>query len=187
MKKLLPILSASLMIFILSSFAYLGNIKAVDKNHFIIYGNVIEIEPDEMVEYDIGGVQIIVYQDNEIYCAFDANDRGDYQFNLPNGHVYEIYYGTREFVPKKIYVDANNVYEKRDGHSIKLNVALFKKIDNVDYTIMEEPMSKFSYEKSKKDFEIDFEYAEKKLNDLRDLYKEMKKMKKKNFKEKKLK
>lgn len=183
-KKLIMAASAGLII--LCSYTYKdANSRPVDKHHFLIHGNVIELSPEDMIENQISGTQIIVYQNDEIYVAFDTDEKGDYEFNLPNGYDYSIHYGTRAFVPKKIDINASEVYEKRDGHSLKLNVAVFKEVENVDYAVMDEPMSKFNFEMGKRSFDIDYEYAEYKLGQMRDLYKTMKKMKKKNFKEKK--
>ena len=156
--------------------------KPVDNRHFLIHGNIIELSPQDMRERDAANVQIIVYQDDEIYVAFDTDEKGDYKFNLPNGHMYEVQYGTRDFVPKKIHIDATGVETKKDGFSIKMNVALFKAVEHVDYAIMEDPVSTFNFIDTKKGFELDYNFAMRRMEDVEDLYKVMAKQAKKNDK-----
>ena len=65
----------------------LMSFKTVDDEHFLIKGNLVEMDLESFDEAGNIVSKIVVYQDDEIYAAFDTNEKGDYEFNLPNEHV----------------------------------------------------------------------------------------------------
>jgi hypothetical protein len=155
-----------LFTFLLFSFAlgisaHAYNVKrACDENHMIIYGSVYEYDPFVKGEKLRPGVQIVVYQDMEIYVAFVTNKSGEYEFNLPLGHTYEIWYGGSEYVNKICYLDTREAPVRKIGNELNLDVELFKYVDGCDFSLLQEPFVKVSFDKAIDRMEPDLMYTE---------------------------
>lgn len=81
--------------------------KPIDTQHFLIHGNVYEIDPVQNAQYDANDTRVIVYKDGEIYVAFNTNDDGKYLFNLPIGENYTLEFGGDTYINKRITMDAS--------------------------------------------------------------------------------
>lgn len=134
-----------LLLFRFDASAY--NRKACDENHFLVYGNVYEYDPFLKGEKLVSFVQIVVYQDNEIFVAFYTDKNGMYQFNLPIGHEYELWYGGSKFVNKICRVNANDCPVRKTGNDLDMDVGLFKHIDGCDFTMLNEPFILVTFDK----------------------------------------
>jgi hypothetical protein len=138
-----------------------GGLKPVDNEHFLIYGDIIEIDPVQMKENDAPDCQVVVYQDGEIYVAFNSNEEGKYVFNLPINHNYEIVYGGVDYVNKKIVIDAHNLAQSRYGHKVQLDMGIFKSYDGVDYSCLEQPVALMAFDSMYGKFSFDEKYSKK--------------------------
>lgn len=85
-------------------------------------------------------------QDDELYVAFNSDDNGKYEFNLPVDHNYTIIYGNQEFVIKTVEINAHDLSKSRYGHNVKLDLGLFKPVEGVDFSFLDEPIAKFQFE-----------------------------------------
>jgi hypothetical protein len=123
-----------------------GGTKPVDSNHFLLHGKIMEINPTAMQESAVDNSQVIVMQDNELYVVFNSDEKGKYEFNLPVNHNYTIIYGSQSFVVKKVEINAHDLSKSRYGHNVKLDLGLFKSVEGVDFSFLEEPIAKFQFE-----------------------------------------
>jgi superfamily I DNA and/or RNA helicase len=69
------------------------------------------------------------------------------------GHVSKRLYVSTYDVPEK------DLFVKNDNFLFKANVNIFKEIPGLDISILEEPIGKITYDKTKKDFDYDYRYT----------------------------
>jgi hypothetical protein len=144
--------------------------------HFLIHGSTVEqVYNSENVE-NAPQVQVIVHRDDEeYYCAFKTDERGEYEFNLPLGHRYEIVYGGSAFVNKKVVIDATQTPQAKKGHIVKMNMSLFKPMKDIDYSVLEKPLAEFKYDKSSKSLAPDLIQLEDMLYEIDKVYRKSEK------------
>lgn len=135
--------------------------KPVDNKHFLIHGEIVEINPIESKEVDAAGAQVIVYQDDEIYVAFHADEKGKYKFNLPINHEYRVVYGGKDFVNKEISINAHELPRKKYGHDVQLDLGVFQNFEGVDYSFLAEPVALISYDDIMGKFSFDEKHSKK--------------------------
>jgi hypothetical protein len=145
----------------------MAGIEPVDDKHFLIHGEVMFLDMKAGKEKAIEGAQVTVIQDGEIYVAFRSGEKGKYLFNLPIGHVYEVFYGGDQFVNKSIVIDARNLSKKKYGHTVELNMGLFGHYADIDHSFLQEPIALIYFEPEYDQLILDevyFRKAGKKLN-----------------------
>ncbi|MDZ4823771.1 MAG: hypothetical protein SH856_09950 [Flavobacteriales bacterium] len=163
MKSILLIISS----FVIFGFAFPPyNRKACDEKHFLIFGNVYEYDPFIKGEKLAPKVQVVVYQDNDIFVSFYTDKNGMYQFNLPLGHTYELWYGGSKFVNKICFVDAKDCPERKVGNELDMDVGLFQPIDGCDFTMLNEPFIRVDFDKEMNKLVPDLDYIEDRSHDL---------------------
>ncbi len=135
--------------------------KPLDNKHFLIHGEVIEIDPIGMEERDAVGTQIIVYQEGEIYVAFNTDEKGKYTFNLPVGYNYEVVYGGEKYVNKTVKGDGNNIPKKRYGYDVELDMGVFSRYEGVDYEFLESPVALIPFDSTNGKMIFDEDHSKK--------------------------
>jgi hypothetical protein len=136
--------------------------RPVDNKHFIIHGEIVELDPINQKEQDAPATQVIIYQEDEIYVAFDSNVEGKFEFNLPIDHIYTVTFGGDKFVNKIIEIDARNLNKKKYGHHVELDMGLFQEYDGVDYEFLNEPVATFRFDETVGSLAPDMAYTSKK-------------------------
>lgn len=119
--------------------------KPIDTQHFLIHGNVYEIDPVQNAQHEANDTRVIVYKDGEIYVAFNTDEEGEYLFNLPIGENYTLEFGGDTYVNKRIAIDATRLKEEKKGQAIELDLGLFRWHPGVDYGFLDAPVAKFQY------------------------------------------
>lgn len=153
--------------------AVTGSTKPVDSNHFLLHGKVVEVDPSASRELPGKEIQVVVYQDSEIYVAFNTDSKGKYEFNLPVDHDYVVVFGTGDFVQKKVSIDSHELSRKKYGHTVKLDMGLFKPVSGVDFAFLEEPVAKFQFQSEFDRIAPDEDYGFKKAKEMRKCYKKI--------------
>ncbi|MFN5494856.1 MAG: hypothetical protein ACK5AQ_11410, partial [Bacteroidota bacterium] len=92
----------------------------------------------------------------------DASGRHIFKFQ-PNGE-YELRFSKAGYVTKTVSVSTNDVPEKDlviklEIFTFKVNVDLFPRLPDIDFSILDQPVGKIYYNKKKKDFDYDEEYT----------------------------
>jgi hypothetical protein len=150
------------------------------EGYFHLKGNTIEIDMFDQVEKGPISTQVVVYQDKDIYVAFFTDQSGLYEFYLPIGHQYEIWFGGGVYVSKKVAVDTKGVPTKKKRPSeLKLDMALFQAVDGYDFPMLKDAYVKVEYDEEYQALTPDLDYTEAISVDIDKLFRKIKKEKSK--------
>ena len=101
----------------MSQFAQLhAQKKSTSGEYYLLQGQLLEVNPFTQEEGKAAFTQVKVYQDDEIYMAFDSKSSGKYGFYLPLGHHYTVAYRGGKYVNKKVPVDATASPNEKTTH-----------------------------------------------------------------------
>jgi hypothetical protein len=164
----------SLLIFSWSSQAQ-KNQKEKNYDLFILTGKVVEADIFSSAQKPASEVQVVIYQNREIYVAFYTMKNGDYEFHLPFGFEYEVWFGGSAFVNKKVYVDARGIKPGRGESEIILDIGLFRPMDNYSFEVLNEPYVKFAWDPDYKQFAPQMDYTDQKAKELEKILKKIRK------------
>ncbi len=111
-----------------------------------------------------------VLQDGKLLTSFKTDQNGSYNVYLPLGSDYLISISKNNYVQKYFSVSTKGIPQDRAGvklPAIKADVDLFKYYDGVDYSMFDEPISKFFYSSKKGNFDYDKEYLKAKKEEMK--------------------
>lgn len=111
-----------------------------------------------------------VLQDGKLLTSFKTDQNGSYNIYLPLGSDYLISISKNDYVQKYFSVSTKGIPQDQAGvklPAIKADVDLFKYYDGVDYSMFDEPISKFFYSSKKGNFDYDKEYLKAKKEEMR--------------------
>lgn len=137
--------------------------KSEHQGQFKLFGKVFEYDPVNGGENVAADAQIVVYQGTELYVAFFTGKSGNYEFYLPVGHVYEIWYGGGAFVNKIVSVDATECPPSRSPKDLKLDMGLFRPIEGTDFPMLMEAFVKVNFDKENGMLMPDMEYVDERM------------------------
>lgn len=106
-------------------------------------------------------VIVQVLQNGNLLTSFKTNQTGSYNIYLPLGSDYLISISKNGFVQKYFSVSTKGVPAEQAGikfPAISADVDLFKYYEGVDYSLFDEPINKFFYNKRKGNFDYDRDY-----------------------------
>lgn len=145
--RLLLILCALLAVSVPS----FGQFRKISKttsleNHYLISGVLYNYDIASGKEIPAANVQVVIYQNRELYVAFFAEADGKYSFYLPVGFEYDVSFGGAAFVNKKVHVDATQFPEERKPREVLLDLSLFYHVDGADFSVLEQPFVNIVYD-----------------------------------------
>ncbi|MBS1634271.1 MAG: carboxypeptidase regulatory-like domain-containing protein, partial [Bacteroidetes bacterium] len=124
-------------------------------------------------EAPIPGASIQVYQGSKLINTYTTGADGKYSFQLPlNGDYNIVVTKGGDMVQKKFMVSTRGIPPERATSkfsSIQANIGLFRKVEGVDYSVLNQPLNKYVYNPDKSDFEYDKAYLEQMLGALEHL------------------
>lgn len=148
-------------------------------DYFLVYGSMENLHWADGSMLDAANTWCVVSTpEDEIYVAFKANEDGEYEFNLPVGQVYTMTFGGKDYVNKKVEIDARKLEASKKGLTLKLDMLLFTAPEDADVSAFEQPVAKFMYEESYRKLVPDMEYIE---DNMRDFEKAMRKIEKESL------
>ena len=148
-------------------------------DYFLVYGSMENLQWADGSMVDAANTWCVVStSEDEIYIAFKANEDGEYEFNLPVGQVYTMTFGGKDYVNKKVEIDARKLEAMKKGLTLKLDMLLFNAPEDADVPAFEQPVAKFMYEESYRKLVPDMEYIE---DNMRDFEKAMRKIEKESL------
>lgn len=162
--------------------AVLASLVGFSKNDisgdkFIIQGKIYELNIFDQTDKEANKVQIVIYQNQEIYASIYCKENGSYEFILPVGFEYELWFGGKEFVNKKVYVDSRSVpSRKASGYECNLDMGLFRPIDNVEFPTLVDHYVKVRWDNEYRQLLPDIEYSEWKYKEVEKNIKRARKM-----------
>jgi hypothetical protein len=116
------------------------------ENHFLMNGIIYNYDIVKDQEMPASHVQIVIYQNKELYVAFFGGADGAYSFYLPIGYEYEVWFGGSAYVNKKLAVDATQMPEEKKPRSVVLDVSLFHAVEGVDFSMLNDPYARIFYD-----------------------------------------
>jgi len=149
--------------------------KGQEYDLFVLQGRVYEIDLLGGEDKPASEVQVVIYQNKDIYVAFYTAKNGDYEFQLPLGFEYEVWFGGSAFVNKKVYIDSRTLKPGKSETEIVLDMGLFRPRDNFTFEILQEPYVKFSWDKEFGQFTPDMEYTEERARELEKIFRKIRK------------
>jgi hypothetical protein len=169
------------LLLLVSGFAANAQFRKIVKtpsteNHFRISGVIYHHDILSGNEVPAAHTQIAIYQNKELYVAFFGGADGLYSFFLPVGFEYEIWFGGSAFANKKLFVDATQLPEEKRPRDVTMDVSLFRAVEGVDFSILEEPFVRMAYEPESDQMKMDDEYTRKRKTELDKQIKKAKKL-----------
>ncbi len=173
MKLIVMLLSLCLVV---SSALAQSTKKSSDADYFLLKGNVYEIDHIEETEGKAKDTQVVIFQDDEIYVAFNTSRSGGaYEFYLPINYNYNIFYGGDSYVNKVINVDSRQFPSEKKPRTIKMNVGVFKGVEGYSFEMMKEPFVMVKYNPETDVIEPDLKHTEEKTAQIEKYFKKIKK------------
>lgn len=123
------------------------------------------------------GAYVNLYQDGNLINKVTAGRNGRFDLILDFGHEYVIEVGKTGFVSKRLYFNTHNVPEDEQAWGYEFGgfiVDLFREIDGVDFSVLDDPIGKVYYEARIQNFEYDRQYTKQlkeQIQQLEDAYK----------------
>ena len=111
-----------------------------------------------------------VLQDGKLLTSFKTDQNGSYNVYLPLGSDYLISISKNDYVQKYFSVSTKGIPQDQAGvklPAIRADVDLFKYYEGVDYSMFDEPISKFFYSSKKGNFDYDKEYLKAKKEEMK--------------------
>ncbi|MEX2380519.1 MAG: hypothetical protein WD530_07230, partial [Vicingaceae bacterium] len=111
---------------------------------------------------NLSGAEINVYRDGKFVEKVTSDNKGRVDVHLKPGGVYEVAIGgNNNFIKKKLQINTKNIppEDVAEDRYFPAEVEIFKKIDGLNYDILEKPIGKIYYNPDKEEFDVDLEYT----------------------------
>lgn len=118
------------------------------------------------------GVSVAVNAAGKVINNILTDGTGKYSFDLPLNNDYVITVSKPGMASKKYSVSTRGVPEEKSTSkfsSVEASLTLFEKLDGVDYSLLNQPLNKYSYNPTKDNFEYDKNYLDQMLGGLQNL------------------
>lgn len=149
----------------------------IDDQHLVLYGTTVEMLYGSENEANAPATRVLVFKEGELYTAFKSNEKGEYVFNLPIGDVYELHFGGENFVNKRVTIDTRALAEaKRGKREVSMDISLFRPVETVDYSAMNEPVVLWYFDRGAKEMVPDLEVIDTMFRTVDKLYRKSEKM-----------
>ena len=112
---------------------------------------------------NLGGATIQITQGGKVVQSAMTDGSGNYSFSLPLGAEYLVVVSKDGYVSKKFSVNTLGVPPEKANSKfadIEASLSLFKRYEGVDYSLLNQPLNKYSYNPNKDNFEYDKAYLE---------------------------
>ena len=146
------------------------------ENHYLISGVLYNYDIASGKETPAANVQIVIYQNRELYVAFFGGADGTYSFYLPVGFDYDVSFGGSAYVNKKVHVDATQFPEERKPREVLLDLSLFHHVDGADFSVLEQPFVNIQYDPEADQIRPDEAYTAKRKAELEKALKKARKV-----------
>ncbi len=127
---------------------------------------------------NISGAQVQVTQGGKVINTISTDGSGKYAFELPLGGDFLVTVSKEGYVAKKFTVNTMGVPAEKATTKfpvIQASLGLFKKMEGIDYSALNQPLNKYNYNAAEDNFEYDTGYLEQmlaRLNTIKEAEKE---------------
>lgn len=156
--------------------------KAQDAADLYIFGAVKDYDSRKKME----GCVVNVYKGSSKIESYTTNKNGKFEFFLPLDAVYKIDFTSNGYVTKFLEVSVENIpdEDRRAGFSMgPMDVSLFKEVEGLDFSLLEDPIGKARYYGDRGAVEWDNAYTSSMLNAINKMMSDYEKQKKDELKE----
>ena len=116
---------------------------------------------------------IIITQNSKIVNKLLTDATGHFSFSVPFGVDYLITVSKDEFVSKKFDINTNGIPPEKSSSNFKViqaDITLFKRMKGVDYSILDQPIIKYSYNAEDEVFDFDEKLLKDMLNKIETIH-----------------
>jgi tetratricopeptide (TPR) repeat protein len=153
--KTRSILRTSMLSFLI---ALLFPFNLLAQDDISIYGVVRDYNDKQKIP----NVTISVFENGKKIFERKSNLSGKYDFILEFDKLYRIEYSYPNYVTKFLTMDVTNIPEEDrvGGLDMNIDMTLFRKIEGMDVSLLDNPIGKASYDFKRRDFYWDMAYTQ---------------------------
>ena len=147
-----------------------GLYTSAQTDNLLIYGTV----KDYYTAQNVDSATVTIFKEGAIHSSFTTNASGKYEFELGYGYEYKLLFEKPGMVGKSVVINTSGVPldEQKGGLAMNIEMALFKHIPRIDYSVLQQPIGKCKYDPVTNALAWDLEYTEHRRTDLNRLMKE---------------
>jgi hypothetical protein len=108
---------------------------------------------------ELQNVNVSLQKNRITVNEISTDEIGGFSFTLKSDNQYILVFSKSGYVSKKILVNTENVPINTSVVRSGIDVELFKEIDGVDFSILNQPIGEFFYSPNKKNLDYDKEYT----------------------------
>ena len=123
--------------------------------------------------HPIVDANVIITQNSKIVNKLLTDATGHFSFSVPFGVDYLITVSKDEFVSKKFDINTNGIPPEKSSSNFKViqaDITLFKRMKGVDYSILDQPIIKYSYNAEDEVFDFDEKLLQDMLNKIETIH-----------------
>ncbi|NSW46386.1 MAG: carboxypeptidase regulatory-like domain-containing protein, partial [Bacteroidales bacterium] len=128
----------------------------------------------------IANATINLFEGNAKVNSTISNANGDFTFNLNYDKLYTIEIAAAEYASKKVLVDTK-IPEKDLIYKYTFSVELFPKVEGVDYSALNKPVTKIIYNPEADAFDYDIPYTESMRKQIEQITSQIESVKKQSY------
>jgi hypothetical protein len=133
-----------------------SHFSSAQEDLFLVFGSVKLEDGNKRLQ----GVDVIVYQDGEVFDQLKTNAKGDYDFELPLRHLYTFSFVLDGHSNKRIEVDASGIPESVVGNrNMDLDMSMMPLPLGFDASIFEDAYGRGEYDANKNTVVFDNNYT----------------------------
>ena len=137
-------------------FLQVSHNSSAQEDLFLVFGSVKLDDANKRLQ----GVDVIVYQDGEVFDQLKTNAKGDYDFELPLRHLYTFSFVLDGHSNKRIEVDASGIPESVVGNrNMDLDMSMMPLPLGFDASIFEDAYGRGEYDADKNTVVFDNNYT----------------------------
>ena len=178
-----------MILFLYICFSMLVSVAQEDQkvrgDYFLVQGNLSRTDFPSTDAESAPYTQVVIYQDDDLFVTFFADESGHYSFYLPISKTYSLHFGGSAYINKKILIDATQLSKEKRPRELNLDVELFREMEGVEFPMLAEYWQIFKYNPESDELLSDHVYGNRKKMELEKLAKKQRKIKSKEKSENK--
>ncbi|NMD01254.1 MAG: hypothetical protein GYA62_16250, partial [Bacteroidales bacterium] len=128
----------------------------------------------------ISNANINLFENSNKISSTVSSTNGDFTFNLDYDKLYTIEISATDYASKKVLVDTK-IPEKDLIYKYTFTVELFQKVDGVDYSALNKPVTKIVYNSEADAFDYDLPYTESMRKQIEQITSQIESVKKQSY------
>lgn len=117
---------------------------------------------------------ITIYKNDDLMGEFVTDYSGNFNFTLQRDNNYLLVFGKKGYTSKKIFISTNDIPENITISRSGILVDLFREMEGLDVSILDEPIGKFYYISTTNNLEYDKAYTDRIRAQLEELQRQLK-------------